>query len=339
MSRGGRPRGTVRGAARDFCSPSHSDGRTFMCDTGQTLFIVRVDTGGTAPFPGLPMSYVTTADNTRLYFKDWGSGTPVVLIHGWPLSADSWDDQAMAIADAGHRAIAYDRRGFGRSDKPASGYTYDTLADDLQHVLDRCGLQDVTLVGFSMGGGEVARYVGRLGEARLHSVVFAAAVVPYLMKTADNPDGPLTPDKAQQKKDWMARDRNGYFDAFSQNFFSAHGVMRVNEAQRSETVALCHQAAPHAALACTLVPDLSHLLEPVTPESAQAPAEQLPTTPCFAQRKPPALLLTLAHTYIQIAQFAHDPVLRSLIRPWETMIGVRARAIQIQKINFKYIFS
>lgn len=192
-----------------------------------------------------------TASSVHLHIEDsGGGGRPLVLIHGWPLSAQSWAPQLPALQAAGYRVVAYDRRGFGRSDKPASGYSYDTLADDLQHVMDHCGLQDVTLVGFSMGGGEVARYVGRLGEARLHSVVFAAAVVPYLMKTADNPDGPLTPDKAQQKKDWMARDRNGYFDAFSQNFFSAHGVMRVNEAQRSETVALCHQAAPHAALAC-----------------------------------------------------------------------------------------
>lgn len=187
----------------------------------------------------------------HLHIEDsGGGGRPLVLIHGWPLSARSWAPQVPVLQAAGYRVVVYDRRGFGQSDKPASGYSYDTLADDLQSVMDQCGLQDVTLVGFSMGGGEVARYVGRLGQARLHSVVFAAAVAPYLMKTADNPEGPLTPEKAQEKKEWMERDRSGYFEAFSQSFFTADGVLQVDEAQRSQTVALCHQSAPHAALAC-----------------------------------------------------------------------------------------
>lgn len=146
--------------------------------------------------------------------------------------------------------VAYDRRGFGRSDKPASGYNYDTLADDLQRVMDQCGLQDVTLVGFSMGGGEVARYIARHGESRLHSVVFAAAVPPCLMKTADNPDGPLTTEEAQAHKEALEQDRGGFFDQFTKNFFSAHGVLQVTEAQRADAIALCHQSAQHAALAC-----------------------------------------------------------------------------------------
>ena len=139
------------------------------------------------------------ADSVRLHIDDsGGGGRPVVLIHGWPLSAQAWEPQVSVLHAAGYRVVAYDRRGFGRSDKPESGYSYDTLADDLQRVMDQCELQDVTLVGFSMGGGEVARYIARHGESRLHSVVFAAAVPPYLMKTADNPDGPLTPEKAQR---------------------------------------------------------------------------------------------------------------------------------------------
>ena len=108
------------------------------------------------------MNRVTATDQTKLYVKDWGSGRPVILIHGWPLSADSWDDQAMAIADAGHRAIAYDRRGFGRSSQPWNGYDYDTLADDLAAVIEQTGARDAVLVGFSMGGGEVARYMSAL---------------------------------------------------------------------------------------------------------------------------------------------------------------------------------
>ena len=193
----------------------------------------------------------TPAHEVHLHIEDsGGTGRPVVLIHGWPLSAQAWGQQVSALRSAGHRVVAYDRRGFGRSDKPESGYSYDTLADDLQRVMDQCGLQDVTLVGFSMGGGEVARYVGRHGESRLHSVVFAAAVTPCLMKSADNPEGPLTPEKAQQKKQAFGQDRKAYFEQFTRDFFSAKGELLVTESQRAEAIALCQQSAPHAALAC-----------------------------------------------------------------------------------------
>ena len=191
------------------------------------------------------------ADNVHLHIDDsGGDGRPVVLIHGWPLSAQAWEPQVSVLLAAGYRVVAYDRRGFGRSDKPESGYSYDTLADDLQRVIVQRELRDVTLVGFSMGGGEVARYVARHGESRLRSVVFASAVPPYLMKTADNPEGPLTSEKAQQKKHALEQDRNAYFDEFTRNFYSVNGVLQVTEAQRSEAVAICLQSAPHAALAC-----------------------------------------------------------------------------------------
>jgi non-heme chloroperoxidase len=191
------------------------------------------------------------ADTVHLHINDsGGNGRPVVLIHGWPLSAQAWEPQVSVLQEAGFRAVAYDRRGFGHSDKPESGYSYDTLADDLERVMSQCGLQNVTLVGFSMGGGEVARYVARHGESRLRSVVFAAAVPPYLMKTVDNPEGPLTPEKAQEKKHALEQDRNAFFDQFTQNFFSANGALQVTEAQRSEAVAICQKSAQHAALAC-----------------------------------------------------------------------------------------
>jgi non-heme chloroperoxidase len=191
------------------------------------------------------------ADSVRLHIDDsGGSGRPVVLIHGWPLSAHAWEPQVSVFRDAGYRVVAYDRRGFGRSDKPESGYSYDILADDLQRVMEQCELQGVTLVGFSMGGGEVARYIGRHGESRLRSVVFAAAVPPYLMRTADNPEGPLTPERAQQTKKALQEDRTSFFDLFTKDFFSANGVLQVTEAQRSEAVTLCRQSAQHAALAC-----------------------------------------------------------------------------------------
>jgi pimeloyl-ACP methyl ester carboxylesterase len=136
------------------------------------------------------MPYIKTRDGTDIYVKDWGQGRPVVLTHGWPLNADSWDAQAMALADAGFRAIAYDRRGFGRSGQPWTGYDYDTLADDLADVMAATGAtQDAAIVGFSMGGGEVARYMSRHGGKGVIAAGLVASVVPYLLKTKDNPDG------------------------------------------------------------------------------------------------------------------------------------------------------
>ena len=123
-------------------------------------------------------------------FDNGGDGRPVVLIHGWPLSHVSWSAQTEALTEAGYRVVAYDRRGFGKSD-PGDSYDYDALTDDLANVIDDLDLTDVTLVGFSMGGGEVARYVARHGEDKLHSVVFASAIPPALLKSDSNPDGPL----------------------------------------------------------------------------------------------------------------------------------------------------
>ena len=194
---------------------------------------------------------MTATDRVNLHIEDsGGTGRPVVLIHGWPLSAEAWKPQLDALQKAGYRTIAYDRRGFGRSDKPADGYDYDTLTDDLAGILDDLDLEDATLVGFSMGGGEVARYVGNHGPSRLRSVVFAAAVPPCLLKGPGNPDGPLTPEKAQQKADEYAADRHAYYDAFTKNFFSANGELKVSETERQQAIALCEQADPAAAAAC-----------------------------------------------------------------------------------------
>ena len=189
--------------------------------------------------------------SVRLHVEDsGGSGRPVVLIHGWPLSADAWKPQQQVLRDAGFRVIAYDRRGFGRSEKPAEGYDYDTLADDLARLLEDLDLSDVTLVGFSMGGGEVARYISRHGEQRLHSVIFAAAVPPYLLRTDDNPEGPLPPDKAEKMRQGLEANREKFFDGFTRDFFSAEGKLMVTEAQRQEALALCHQSDQRAALGC-----------------------------------------------------------------------------------------
>lgn len=187
----------------------------------------------------------------RLHVDDsGGDGRPVVLIHGWPLSAEAWKAQVGPLRDAGYRVVAYDRRGFGRSEKPDGGYDYDTLADDLAALLDARDLRDATLVGFSMGGGEVARYVARHGEDRLRSVVFAAAVPPYLLKTADNPDGPLAQGKAAEMRRGLEKDRGEFFDGFTRDFFSADGELKVGEDERRAAIALCEQSGQAAALGC-----------------------------------------------------------------------------------------
>ena len=157
------------------------------------------------------MPYIKTRDGTGLYVKDWGSGRPVILLHGWPLSADMWDAQAMALANAGFRAIAYDRRGFGRSDQPWSGYDYDTLADDLADVMQATGATDeATIVGFSMGGGEVARYMSRHGGKGVSAAALVSSVVPYMLQTPDNPDG-VPQSTFDQMVDGMQQDRAHFF--------------------------------------------------------------------------------------------------------------------------------
>ncbi len=188
--------------------------------------------------------------DTNLHVDDTGGGgRPVVLIHGWPLSGASWSNQVPAFQDAGYRVITYDRRGFGSSDKPAHGYTYDTLTEDLHTLLEALDVHDVTLVGFSMGGGEVARYFSKYGHDRVHSVVFASAVPPYLMKTPDNPDGPLTADLAATMTAQLTADQDAFYDDFTKQFFSVDGVLKVTEQQRQEALALTKQADKKAALA------------------------------------------------------------------------------------------
>ena len=189
--------------------------------------------------------------NTKLHVDDTGGdGHPVVLIHGWPLSGESWSEQIGPLTQTGRRVITYDRRGFGRSDKPSQGYDYDTLTEDLHTLLEQLDLRNVTLVGFSMGGGEVARYFTRYGADRIHCAVFAAAVPPYLLKSDDNPDGPLTEDMAQEWQGAIDDDIGGFYDEFITNFFSANGDLKVSEDQRRQARALCDQADKEAVLGC-----------------------------------------------------------------------------------------
>lgn len=184
-----------------------------------------------------------------LYVEDTGgAGRPVVLIHGWPLSGASWSKQVPAFAAAGYRVVDYDRRGFGRSDKPSSGYDYDTFAEDLHEILDALDLQDVTLVGFSMGGGEIARYFGKYGSERVRSVVFASAVPPYLAQTDDNPDGPLDEATAAGLEGGLTKDRHAFFPQFVNDFYSANGVLKVTPQDVADAVELAEQSDQKAAL-------------------------------------------------------------------------------------------
>ena len=169
------------------------------------------------------MPYIKTRDGTDLYVKDWGEGRPVVLIHGWPLSADSWDAQALALADAGFRAIAYDRRGFGRSGQPWTGYDYDTLSDDLADVLAATvATEDATIVGFSMGGGAVARSMGRHHGNGIIAAGLIGSVVPYLSQADDNPNG-APPEVFEGMLAGIAADRPGFFAGFLKTFFGIGG--------------------------------------------------------------------------------------------------------------------
>lgn len=135
------------------------------------------------------MNTITTQDGTQIYFKDWGSGRPVVFSHGWPLCADAWDSQMLFLVQHGYRVIAHDRRGHGRSSQPSRGNDMDTYADDLAAVMNALDLREATLVGHSTGGGEVAHYIGRHGSARVAKVVLVGAVPPLMLKTANNPEG------------------------------------------------------------------------------------------------------------------------------------------------------
>ncbi|OHX20777.1 alpha/beta fold hydrolase [Chromobacterium sphagni] len=196
------------------------------------------------------MNHITTTDGVRLHVKTWGEGRPVIMAHGWPLSADSFDDLAMAIADAGMRAIFYDRRGFGRSDQPWSGYDYDTLADDLAAVVEQMSAQDAALLGFSMGGGEVARYLARHGDRRITQAVLISSILPFLLKTDDNPHGVEQYVFDQMSADIEA-DRTQFWSGFFKDFF---GIGLVSHLVSKELIDWCRSMAMQAglrpALAC-----------------------------------------------------------------------------------------
>ncbi|MYV98110.1 alpha/beta hydrolase [Streptomyces sp. SID3343] len=167
------------------------------------------------------MATITTSDGTTIFYKDWGSGQPVVFSHGWPLNADAWDEQMRVVAENGFRAIAHDRRGHGRSDQPWHGNDMDTYADDLARLIETLDLRDVVLVGHSTGGGEVARYIGRHGTDRVAKAVLLGAVPPIMLKSEANPEG--TPIEALDDiREGVRADRSQFYQDLSAPFYGAN---------------------------------------------------------------------------------------------------------------------
>jgi non-heme chloroperoxidase len=202
-----------------------------------------------------PMPYITSgkenSGNIEIYYEDHGSGKPVVLIHGYPLSGASWEKQVPALLAAGHRVITYDRRGFGKSSQPTSGYNYDTFAEDLRQLVTHLKLRDFSLVGFSMGGGEVARYLGKYGSKGVSKAVIISGVPPFLLKTADNQEGvDGSVFDAIQKA--VAADRYAFFTDFFKNFYNTDLLLgrRVSEQTVQASWNLAAGSSATASLAC-----------------------------------------------------------------------------------------
>jgi pimeloyl-ACP methyl ester carboxylesterase len=216
------------------------------------------------------MPYITTPDKTDIYYKDWGKGRPAVLLHGWPLNADSWEYQALALANAGYRVIAYDRRGFGRSSQPWDGYDYDTLTDDLAAVLKHCNVSEAALFGFSMGGGEVARYMSKYQGAGIVQAGLIASIVPYKLKTPDNPHGTDESVLAETTAA-IKEDRAKFLTEFFRKFYGVGktGTRQVSEQVLHNSWNVAMQAGLNATLACAqsffktdLRPDLASFKVP-----------------------------------------------------------------------------
>ena len=201
------------------------------------------------------MSYVDVgkenSTSIHLYYEDHGSGQPVVLINGYPLSSASWEKQVPALLDAGHRVIAYDRRGFGKSSQPTTGYNYDTFAEDLHKLVTHLKLRDFALVGFSMGGGEVARYIGKFGSKGVSKAVIIGGVPPFLLKTADNPEG-VDGSVFEGIEKAVAADRYAFFTEFFKNFYNTDVNLgkRVSEQAVQASWNVAAIASAKASLAC-----------------------------------------------------------------------------------------
>jgi non-heme chloroperoxidase len=201
------------------------------------------------------MPYVTVGQENSgaidLYYEDHGSGKPVVLIHGYPLSGRSWERQTLALLQEGYRVVTYDRRGFGKSSQPTTGYEYDTFAADLDKLLTKLDLRDAALVGFSMGGGEVARYIGKHGTGRVSKAAIISGIPPYLLKTAENP-GPLDVAAVKGIQSAIAKDRLSFLTGWNQNFYNLDVLLgkRISEEVVRDSWNVAAGASPKATIEC-----------------------------------------------------------------------------------------
>ncbi len=195
------------------------------------------------------MPYIQTQDGTEIYYNNMGTGAPVVLIHGWPLTGDSWDVQANFLGEHGVRVITYDRRGFGKSGKPWTGYDYDTLASDLHTLLEALDVHDATLVGFSMGGGEVVRFLTNYGTSRVAKAVLVSAVTPFLLKTDDNPDG-VDASVFEGIAEQIRKDRPAFLESFGPTFYGRSALHHtVSDAQLAWTQSMAFTSTTRSMLA------------------------------------------------------------------------------------------
>jgi non-heme chloroperoxidase len=196
------------------------------------------------------MPFAQTRDGITLHVKDSGEGTPVVLIHGWPLTGDMFEYQTLALLEAGHRVITYDRRGFGQSSHPVGPYDYDIFAEDLATVLEAGEIRGATLVGFSMGGGEIARYLSRYGTERVSKVALVSSVVPYLFKDDSNPDG-VDASVFEEMRAQVRKDRFAFLQTFAKQFYGVGIVSHpVSSALLDWTFQLAVMASPKATIDC-----------------------------------------------------------------------------------------
>ena len=196
------------------------------------------------------MPYIAAADGTNIHVKDMGAGQAVVLIHGWPLTGDMFEYQTLALLESGHRVITYDRRGFGQSGHPAGPYDYDTFAADLDAVMTKLDIAGATLVGFSMGGGEVARYLSRYGVGRVSKAALISSVLPYLVKDDTNPDG-VDPSVFEEMKAQIRKDRFAFLQTFGKQFYGVGlGSRPVSMALLEWSFQLGVMASPKATIDC-----------------------------------------------------------------------------------------
>ena len=201
------------------------------------------------------MNFIKTGNDTNgqpvnIHYTDYGTGKPIILIHGWPLSSAMWEYQMEALVNDGYRVIAYDRRGFGKSSQPWDGYDYDTLTDDLKAVIDQLNLEEITLVGFSMGGGEVVRYFSRYGGKGVSRVILISSVTPYMLQTESNPEG-VAAEVFDDMLFNMRQDRIGFLDDFGKTFYGETMFLKPLSSQLMDYFRmLCSVASPRATTEC-----------------------------------------------------------------------------------------